>query len=243
MAWHVDELQQFIGEVQRDPPAAASPEHADDLRSVIMVVQALLAAKSGDGSRMSDLARYALESAPNETTWPGVLRPWVRGPSYLLSGEPESASQTLAEMISANQSQGNLMLVAATVAAAARLDIEYGRLSRAGAMCRRAIVLLRQRGGARAPVAGLVYAMMALTLRLQDDLEGAEQYVLQALPLIRQWGANWALLRNYVSLAWIRQGQGDLAGAQDAMRSAAGLAEDEALVNSHEAALALARGM
>jgi len=241
VAWHVDELRQFVDDLQRDPPPPATAQHADDLRGVIMVVQALLAAKSGDESRMSDLARYALESAPNEVTWPGVLRPWVRGLSYLLSGEPESASQTLAEMISANQTQGNLML-AATVAAAARLDIEYGSLSRAGAMCRRAIVLLHQRGGARAPVAGLVYSMMALTLRLQDDLEGAEQYVLKGLPLIRQWGATWALLRNYVSLAWIRQGRGDLAGAEEALRSASGLAEDEAMVNAHEAALALARG-
>jgi LuxR family maltose regulon positive regulatory protein len=243
VAWRVDDLQRFVAELQEGPPPPpATAERGHELHSVMMAVQALLAAKSGDESRMSDLARYALESAPDEATWPGVLRPWVRGLSYLLSGEPESASQTLAEMISASQSQGNLLLVAATVTAAARLDIEYGRLSRAGAVCRRAIVLLRQRGASRAPVAGLVYSMMALTLRLQDDLEGAEEHVLQALPLIRHWGATWALLRNYVSLAWIRQGRGDLAGAEEALRSASGLAEDEALVNAHEAALALARG-
>jgi len=94
----------------------------------------------------------------------------------------------------------------------------------------------------------LAHVRLAELLRERDELDAALDHATTGVALCRQLGHAWALAAGLVTLAWIRQAQGDPAGATETMGEAERVLPDPRLVElfnpapAQAARLALAQG-
>jgi LuxR family maltose regulon positive regulatory protein len=102
--------------------------------------------------------------------------------------------------------------------------------------------------GQREPIAGLALIGLGQLLSLQHNLKDAARHFAEGIELINRWGKAGAI-GGYLGLARVRQAQGDLEAAHDAIRAAERLAlefeamkEDDEYVASEKASLRLAQG-
>ena len=96
------------------------------------------------------------------------------------------------------------------------------------------------------PAAGIGYVGLAEVARQRGELDAALAQVTEGIELCRQLAYVSPLAAGLVTLAWIRQAQGDQAGALDAMREAARTSQAQAgplnPVPAQQARLLLAQG-
>ena len=101
-------------------------------------------------------------------------------------------------------------------------------------------------GQAPLPAAGPAYVGLAEVAYQRNELDRALEHVTEGIALCRQLAYTPPLAAGLVTLAWIRQADGDLAGAQEAMSDAGRAAQGPAgLVNpvpAQRARLLLAQG-
>ena len=101
-------------------------------------------------------------------------------------------------------------------------------------------------GGRPLPAAGIGYVGLAEVARQRGELDAALEQVTDGIELCRQLAYVSPLAAGLVTLAWIRQAQGDQAGALDAMREAARTSQAQAgplnPVPAQQARLLLAQG-
>jgi LuxR family maltose regulon positive regulatory protein len=96
------------------------------------------------------------------------------------------------------------------------------------------------------PAAGIGYVGLAEVARQRDELDAALDQVTEGIELCRQLAYVSPLAAGLVTLAWIRQAQGDQAGALEAMREAGRTSQAQAgplnPVPAQQARLLLAQG-
>ena len=96
------------------------------------------------------------------------------------------------------------------------------------------------------PAAGIGYVGLAEVARQRNELDAALEQVTEGIELCRQLAYVSPLAAGLVTLAWIRQAQGDQAAALEAMREAAQTSQAEAgplnPVPAQQARLVLAQG-
>jgi LuxR family maltose regulon positive regulatory protein len=220
----------------------------DTLSIQVDTLQALVAAWQGEISRAGEMAREALDRLPQDKSFLRSIATWNLGLSYLLSGEFEAGRQVLDEIATVGQKTGNVMLAVNAVCHLAELQMSQARLYEARDTYRRALELAMDEHGQLLPIAGMPLIGLGELSREWNDLEAAKHYVNQGLQQIGQWGP-FGAIDGHIAMARIRQAEGDLQGARDAIQQAQRVAVqfdatelDDVLVAIHQVRLWIAQG-
>ena len=125
---------------------------------------------------------------------------------------------------------------------------DQGRLEAALATYREALAVAAEPDRPPPQIAGVAQVGMAGVLYERDDLDAALQYATDGIPLCQQLAYTPPLAHGLATLAWIRQAQGNQAGALDALGQAERIQLSPVVVGllnpvpAQRARLALAQG-
>jgi LuxR family transcriptional regulator, maltose regulon positive regulatory protein len=212
----------------------------------IALSRAMLAFMQGDAERATQFSRQALAELDEGEWMLRALVDWALALADWLAGRLAQAEGTLARV--AVGLRAGVPLEAAVVHSdLAEVQQGQGRLGAALATCRQALGLATAVHSAPPP-AGLAHARLAELLRERNELDAALDHATRGVALCRQLGHAPPLAAGLVTLAWIRQAQGDPAGAMETMREAEQVLPDPRLVQlfnpapAQAARLALAQG-
>jgi LuxR family maltose regulon positive regulatory protein len=130
----------------------------------------------------------------------------------------------------------------------ARLHMRRGQLHQAGALYEQALQVATDRQGRPLPIAGEALMGLGGLMYEWNELDRAAGYLEEGIELTRRWRAV-AAMDGYVFLARLRQAQGDVDGAEQAIQQAMELAIlfdaaewDDMVVAMMQARLWIARG-
>lgn len=227
---------------------AALSVDADGTAGQALVIRCWLAGLQGDVRLSADYARQALAALPEESDFWRSLAAANRGIAQLWSGDFEAGIQALEDALRVGQSGGNAWLTALATRRLAKQRALQGRLHEARMLHEQALQLTVDQDGRALPVAGISLVELGELWREWNHLEKAAGYLEEGIQLVTQW-AKIGALRGYLTLAYVRQAQGDAAGAQKAMAEAQEIARqttntdlDDVGVAMYQARLALIQG-
>jgi LuxR family maltose regulon positive regulatory protein len=199
----------------------ADPE--GDVAGEAAVFRAVVALLQGDAHGSTVLSQRALERLPEERKFLRGIAADNLGMAHLSDGDPEAAMEAFGAVARASQAAGNPMVVARALCHLAEVHVREGRLHRAREVYDEALGHAIDSDGRRLPAAGRVLMELGELWREWNQLARAERLVIEGIELNRRYGEAGAL-GGYLSLARVRQAQGDAAGARDAVRKAAEVA-------------------
>jgi LuxR family maltose regulon positive regulatory protein len=226
-------------------------EQADSANSVageITLFRALIATYQGETLQSAELAQRALELLPEGSLFLRSLIAGFLGVNYLWSGDIATARRALDEAARISQQAGNLMNAVLALCHLAEVSMLEGQLYEAQAFYYQALELAVDDQGRRRPIAGLALIGLGGLLREWNDLESAEHHLREGIELITRWG-EVAGITGYGQLARLKQAQGDLEAARQAIQRAGQIARnfdameiDDRLVDAYQVQLCIAQG-
>jgi LuxR family maltose regulon positive regulatory protein len=205
-------------------------------------VRALIALFQGQidhAAALVDDARATLSE--DDGFWYGIAQ-WMW--EVLQVSEAGSAEETapLERLIHSQIERQNVLLAVVGLCNVGELRAKQGRLREAETLFRRALAQATDAAGERLPIAGEPLIWLGELARERNDLSAAEHYLCKGIELLARWG-RIAAIEGHVSLARLRQAQGDNAGTRDVLDEAERLAKlfDATEIDDHVVALARAR--
>jgi LuxR family maltose regulon positive regulatory protein len=233
-----------------EPSVGRAASLLANLPASIALQRAGLAHLRGDAEQMSASARRALAELGEGEWMLESLTHWYLAVAEWLTGRLAEAEAALLASIA------RWRTVSQHAPAAAALGYHYlglvqrdqGRLEAALATYREALAVAAEPDGAAPPIAGVAYTGMAGVLYERGDLDAALEHAIDGIALCRQLMYTPPLVTGLVTLAWVRQAQGDQAGALDALGEAERAQISPVIVGlinpvpAERARLALARG-
>jgi LuxR family maltose regulon positive regulatory protein len=210
--------------------------------------RAYLAALRGDAEGTASFASRALAEI-GEDDW--VLRSvaqWNLGLAEWLRGRLAEAECALSSTSSQWREIGERGLGAVMRDHLGQVQRARGRLDAALGTYQRTLAITAPPGGPAMPGAGAAHVGLAEVAYERNELDTALRHVTEGIPLCRQFVYTPPLAAGLVTLAWIRQAQGDPAGAREAMGEAGRVAPSPAVtgllnpVPAQRARLLLAQG-
>jgi LuxR family maltose regulon positive regulatory protein len=212
------------------------------------VFRALLAICQGNVHLGVELSRQALELVPPGRLFLHGLAADSLGMAHVLSGDTEAAFQAFEQVAQIGQKTGNVISATAAMCNLAGLCLVKGQLHKAESVYRRALELATDPAGQLRPIAGRALMGLGELAREWNELEAATRWLGQAITLSGQVG-DMGTLVCYLTLARVKQAQGDPGGADEAVQKARHLAAkstvsdiDDALVAVSQARLWIAQG-
>jgi LuxR family maltose regulon positive regulatory protein len=199
-------------------------EEAREMQGSIAAIRAYGAAVQGDILRATGFAQQALELLPESDLSIRSVVAFVLGGACRFRGDFVGASRAFAEAGRAGRAAGNPQLAVSASSSLADLLVGEGRLYQAAETYREALRAVTRPDGRRLPVAARACAGLGGLFYEWNDLETASQYAQQCIEFCQQWSNPDALLAGYVILAQIKQAQGDLEEALEAIKEAEQLA-------------------
>ncbi len=211
-------------------------------------VRALLALYSDEMPRAVELARQALEQLPEDSLFLRNLATWVLGLSHVLQGDLDSGAHTLDQVAATSHRSGDVMMAVMVLCHIAELRMSQGKLYQARDTYHQALEWAADEQARPLPIASAALWGLGELSYQWNDLAAAARYLTQGLELAAGWGEVGAM-DGYLSLAHVRQAEGDPEGAQEALNRARRVAlrtdltdSDDVLVAAQQAQLWLARG-
>ena len=186
-------------------------------------LRAFIAAFQGRSLHAAELSRRALEQLPEDDLFMRGIATLNLGISYLLRGDTQAASQALDEAARMSREAGNVMVAVMALCTLAELSAAWAQLPRAQELYQQALDLASDLQGNRLPIAGMALIGLGELSREWNDLEAATHYLNAGIEQIGKWGEIGAI-DGYLSLARVRQAQGDLDGALELLEKARQLA-------------------
>jgi LuxR family maltose regulon positive regulatory protein len=208
----------------------------------------LLAYLRGDAEGTAGFASQAL-AALGEGEW--MLDLWIRSMralAELLRGQLAAAEHAFAASVTAWWSVGEPTMAASDCHLLGQVQRAQGRLDAAAGTYQQALEMTAPAGRPALPAAGVAYVGMAEVAYQRGELDAALRHVTEGIPLCRQLFYTQPLATGLAALAWVRQTQGDPAGAGEAMGEAGRVAPGSAVVGllnpvpAQRARLLLAQG-
>src|SRR5579859_1831955 len=226
---HLDDLERRFAiqppaaEPARQPlPAEESFSQAETFGRVT-AIRASLAIIRRDLPRAIALSRQALAYLPQDNL-ARAYPAWYLGKALWLSGDVEAARLALASAARASWELGHRYVAFQATHDLAQLYIAQGHLHQADQTYRQALQQALERGNPQ-PAFGPAYVGRGQLEREWNHLEAAAALFQQGLQLCQQAGNTPAMLLATLGLAFVKQAQGDAAGASALMRQALDLAE------------------
>lgn len=222
---------------------AAGDHAATRVPGEIAVFRALFAIFQGESFHGTELSRRAFDLLPEGRVFLRSVVSLSLGMAYMISSEFDAAIETLTESANASQKAGNPMIAVTAIAHVAEMVAMKGQLHQARAKYEEAAALAKDERGRTLPVKGLGLAGLGELFREWNELDTAAKYLEEAIELAGEW-ATIGAVEGCVTLARVRQAQGDEQGANQAIQRAWHMALnfdasdiDDKLVDIHRARL------
>jgi LuxR family maltose regulon positive regulatory protein len=231
-----------------EPSSGRAASVLANVPAAIALDHAFLAYLRGDAEATAGFGSQALAEL-GEGEW--MLDLWIQSMQALaewLRGRPADAERGFAAVVAGWRAAGERPLAASACHSLGQIQRAQGRLDAALATYQQALEITAPPGRAPMPAAGIGYVGMAEVAYQRGDLDAALRHVTEGIARCRQ--VNWTqpLAAGLVTLAWIRQAQGDKAGAMEAIGEAERAAPGPAVSNlfnpvpAQRARLLLAQG-
>jgi LuxR family transcriptional regulator, maltose regulon positive regulatory protein len=203
-----------------EPSVGRAASHLANVPAAIALGRTLLAVLHGDAERAITFGRRTLAEV-GEGEW--VLASHANG--YLgvaewLRGRLAEAERALSSSIAQGRAAGQPAMTAWVYQDLSRVQRAQGRLDTASGTYRQALELAAATNRTALPAAGIAYVGMAEVAYQRNQLDTALRYVSEGIGACRQMNFTQPLATGLATLAWIRQAQGDAAGAREAMEEA-----------------------
>ena len=182
---------------------------AQKILTNVDIIRANLARRRGDAVQAIALGQQALEHAPADLKTRAEIL-YLLAASYESLGNMGAASRTYAESIALNRTAGNAYLTLFLTTGLIEVLWVQGQLHRVQALFQELTQCQELRQG---PAAGMAYICIGEIRREWNDLDGAATDLQTGIDLCRPF-ETWAVvkLKGIISLAWIKQAQGDTEG-------------------------------
>jgi LuxR family transcriptional regulator, maltose regulon positive regulatory protein len=231
-----------------EPSVGRSGSRLANVPAVIALDRAFLAHLRGDAEGTAAFASRALAELGEGEWLLNAITQGILAVAEWLRGRLVEAERVLSSAISQGRPTGQPMLTAARCQDLAQVQRAQGRLDVALDAYRQALQLATPPGRPALPAAGAAYVGMAEVAYQRNQLDVALEHLTEGIPLCRQFVYTPPLATGLATLAWIRQAQGDPAGALEAIGQAERVAsgsEVASLINpapAQRARLLLAHG-
>jgi len=191
-------------------------ESQAEITGRIATIRASIAVARGDLPRTIALSRLALEYLPKENITRAYAA-WYLGRACWLRGEVSAASMALAEASHISWEVDHPYGVFLVTHDLARLQKLQGQLHQADETYRQALELALQRGG-DLPAVGPAYVGRGKLEYEWNHLEEATALLREGITRCERTGNVRAIMQAQITLAFIRQAQGDADGARAMMQ-------------------------
>jgi LuxR family maltose regulon positive regulatory protein len=233
-----------------EPSVGRGASMMANLPAAIALQHAGLANLRGDAGQMRAAARRALDELDEGEWMLESLARWYLAVAEWVAGRLVEAEAALASSIAGWRTASQRAPAAAALGyhCLGLVQRDQGRLEAALATYREALAVAAETDGPAPPIAGVAYTGMAGVLYERGDLDSALKHATDGIDLCRQLVYTPPLVAGLLTLAWVRQAQGDRAGALDAVGQAERLQLSPVAVGllnpvpAERARLALAQG-
>jgi LuxR family transcriptional regulator, maltose regulon positive regulatory protein len=233
-----------------EPSVGRGASMMANLPAAIALQHAGLANLRGDAGQMRAAAGRALAELGEGEWMLESLARWYLAVAEWVAGRLVEAEAALASSIAGWRTASQRAPAAAALGyhCLGLVQRDQGRLEAALATYREALAVAAETDGPAPPIAGVAYTGMAGVLYERGDLDSALKHATDGIDLCRQLVYTPPLVAGLLTLAWVRQAQGDRAGALDAVGQAERLQLSPVAVGllnpvpAERARLALAQG-
>jgi len=230
-----------------EPSAGKAASLLVNIPAAILLGRASLAQLHGDADGTAFASRALAETGEGEWMLDSTARMQLAMAEWLL-GRVAEAERAFAASITGWRAVGERYSAAFGCHQLGQVQRARGRLDAAVGTYQQALEITATPGRPAMPAAGIALVGMGEVAYQRDELEAAARQVSEGIERCRQLTYTQPLTNGLAALAWIRQAQGDHAGALEAMGEAGRVAPDPAVpgllnpVPAQRARLLLARG-
>ncbi len=231
-AYQLDNARYWVDDVQRTldqlgkQPEAGEPETARaytslwNVRGGLLICQSTLALLSGDAEQAAAFSQQAPRYLGEENPFIHSLIALEDSLYFVLSGDTQKAIEALRETIRAARQANNLLVMVVATCQLAEMQALQGQLGQAWVTLQKAQYIATGPDGKPLPLAGLADVGFGEILLERDSLVEANAYLERGIAASGSllWLSN---LDGMVSLARLRQVQGDIPGSQAIIATAA----------------------
>jgi LuxR family maltose regulon positive regulatory protein len=256
---HPDEAEPLIeaaerafdatGEEPYEPSVGRSASILANLPAVTAVGRADLARLRGDPDHEAAFAQVALNHLTEQDgLLLGSFARYHLAMADWLGGRVAQAERRLVEVVAERAAAGERYLAVRAGYDLGHLQQAQGRLGAALRTYQQGLETASEAGRPPLPVAGMAHVGLAGVLYERDELDAALRHATAGVAMCRQLAYAPPLASGLVTLAWIRQAQGDHRGALEAIEQAEEAMPDPGMVDllnpvpSQRARLLLAHG-
>ncbi len=253
----LDDLQRTLDQLEEQGGSSTAITEEDgaqsaaiswNIRGGLAICQATLAILSGDLDRAAELTRQATGYLKEDSPFIRSMIALDDSFYHTLSGDVPKAIEALRQTVRIARQANNLLVMVIATCQLADLQVLNGRLNQAWATLQKAQYMALGPDGEPLSLSGLVDLSFGDILLERNALEEAGEYLERGCRAIQSL---WPLgrLNGIISLARLRQAQGDISGAREMIAKAAEIALstessrwDDTFVSGVAVRLALQRG-
>jgi LuxR family transcriptional regulator, maltose regulon positive regulatory protein len=215
-----DRLEQDTGDDAFRPSAGRGASLIANVPASAAIARSWLAYLHGDVGQMTESAGQARARLRDDEELLTSTYRLSRALADWLGGRLDAAGQWFTAGIARSRASGQQALAAQGCNHAAQIRIAQGNLDGALDAYRELLQITVPPGRPPSPVAGIGQVGRAAVHYQRGDLAAARRDLTDGLPPCRQLSDRQPLAAGLATLAWIRQAEGDPAGAREAMREA-----------------------
>ncbi|MBE9079099.1 LuxR family transcriptional regulator [Romeria aff. gracilis LEGE 07310] len=197
-------------------PAA---ENSDQLWGLVVALKGMKARQQGHVAESVAFMEKALQLLPQDYSWLRSLILLNLGVTYFVADNYEAAKQLLPEVSRIGKARGTADPAIAGLYLQAQFLALRGRMDAATSLCQQGLNLATERHWLATYAGVLVEVALADLLREQNQLEAAAQHLTQSIDRAIQ-NQQPGLMMGYITLARVRQAQGDFQAAWAAIQAA-----------------------
>jgi LuxR family maltose regulon positive regulatory protein len=216
----VEEVEPLLNDAERalataeESPVDEAVGGLANVPGTIAGMRAELARQRGDAERAIQFARQVLDHAEEGDQSLRYLSRWNLAVARLMQGRVGEAEDELADLVRDPLATGlNHYFAVRACYALGQAQRAQGHLRAALQTYQQGLELAAEAGRPSLPTAGVAHMGLAEILREQNKLDSALEHAAEGVALCRQLGYAQQLVTSLTVLAWIRQAQGDQAGA------------------------------
>ncbi|GAP96616.1 transcriptional activator of maltose regulon, MalT [Leptolyngbya sp. NIES-2104] len=202
--------------VNQNPPEI---EQVDRLRGIVIALKGTHARQQGNTVDAIACMEKALQLLPQDQSWLRSLILLNLGVTYFVADNYKAAKQLLLEVSRIGKAQGMADPAIAGLYLQAQFLALRGRIDEAVSLCQQGLELAIERHWLATYAGVLVQVALADLLREQNQLETAAEHLTQSIDRALQ-NRQPGLMMGYITLARVRQAQGDFPSAWTAIHAA-----------------------
>ncbi len=198
---------------------SSATENTDQLWGLLIALKGMQARQQGNTAKSTECMEKALKLLPKDNSWLRSLILLNLGVTYFVADNYEAAKRLLPEVSRIGQARGTADPAIAGLYLQAQFLALRGQLDKATLLCQQALELATERHWLATYAGVLVEVALADLLREQNQLDTATQHLTQSINRAIQ-NRQPGLMMSYITLARVRQAQGDFQGAWAAIHAA-----------------------